>query len=233
MNGCCCVEASTLVLMADGSQRPIRDLRIGDLVRTETGTAHIRDIIKGRESELIRIGLAQGGNLVATANHPLFTDKGVKRCSEVVVDDRLRTEGGCVAIESIELAPHEPATSNLTLGKAIGCVSHDFEVYNLVLDGSSVFFANGLLVGDDNEQGRLMRSSDEIRSSASVPAERLRRVFRAKMLPSSLRGGDDPDHRAVGEAVAVRVDRGVEQRLHTVVGERSVPHEHCVLIACS
>ena len=28
MNGCCCVEASTLVLMADGSQRPIRDLRI-------------------------------------------------------------------------------------------------------------------------------------------------------------------------------------------------------------
>ena len=45
MNGCCCVEASTLVLMADGSQRPIRDLRIGDLVRTETGTAHIRDII--------------------------------------------------------------------------------------------------------------------------------------------------------------------------------------------
>ena len=70
MNGCCCVEASTLVLMADGSQRPIRDLRIGDLVRTETGTAHIRDIIKGRESELIRIGLAQGGNLVASANHP-------------------------------------------------------------------------------------------------------------------------------------------------------------------
>lgn len=120
MNGCCCVEASTLVLMADGSQRPIRDLRIGDLVRTETGTAHIRDIIKGREPELVRIGLAQGGNLVATGNHPLFTDKGVKRCSEVVVDDRLRTEGGCVAIESIELAPHEPATSNLTLGKPSG-----------------------------------------------------------------------------------------------------------------
>ena len=180
MNGCCCVEASTLVLMADGSQRPIRDLRIGDLVRTETGTAHIRDIIKGRESELVRIGLAQGGNLVATGNHPLFTDKGVKRCSEVVVDDRLRTEGGCVAIESIELAPHEPATSNLTLGKAIGCVSHDFEVYNLVLDGSSVFFANGLLVGDDNEQGRLMRSSDEIRSSASVPAELLAEAERLR-----------------------------------------------------
>ena len=149
MNGCCCVEASTLVLMADGSQRPIRDLRIGDLVRTETGSAHIRD-------------------------------KGVKRCSEVVVDDRLRTEGGCVAIESIELAPHEPATSNLTLGKAIGCVSHDFEVYNLVLDGSSVFFANGLLVGDDNEQGRLMRSSDEIRSSASVPAELLAEAERLR-----------------------------------------------------
>ena len=146
MNGCCCVEASTLVLMADGSQRPIRDLRIGDLVRTETGTAHIRDIIKGREP----------------------------------VDDRLRTEGGCVAIESIELAPHEPATSNLTLGKAIGCVSHDFEVYNLVLDGSSVFFANGLLVGDDNEQGRLMRSSDEIRSSASVPAELLAEAERLR-----------------------------------------------------
>ena len=161
MNGCCCVEASTLVLMADGSQRPIRDLRIGDLVRTETGTA-------------------QGGNLVATGNHPLFTDKGVKRCSEVVVDDRLRTEGGCVAIESIELAPHEPATSNLTLGKAIGCVSHDFEVYNLVLDGSSVFFANGLLVGDNNEQGRLMRSSDEIRSSASVPAELLAEAERLR-----------------------------------------------------
>ena len=78
MNGCCCVEASTLVLMADGSQRPIRDLRIGDLVRTETGTAHIRDIIKGREPELVRIGLAQGGNLVATGNHPLFTDDAAR-----------------------------------------------------------------------------------------------------------------------------------------------------------
>ena len=167
--------------MADGSQRPIRDLRIGDLVRTETGTAHIRDIIKGRESELIRIGArAKAGNLVASANHPLFTDKGVKRCSEVVVGDRLRTESGCVAIESIELAPHEPATSNLTLGKAIRCVSHDFEVYNLVLDGSSVFFANGLLVGDDNEQGRLMCSSDEIRSSASVPAELLAEAERLR-----------------------------------------------------
>ena len=49
-----------------------------------------------------------------------------------------------------------------------------------VLDGSSVFFANGLLVGDDNEQGRLMRSSDEIRSSASVPAELLAEAERLR-----------------------------------------------------
>lgn len=136
-NSCCCIEGSALVLMADGSERPLRDIRPGDLVRTETGSARVSNVLSGAEPYLIHIEFERHGYLDATGGHPLFSDEGIKRCDEVNRGDLLRTQDACVPVKSVTL------TERLA------------KVCNLSFEEESSFFANGLLVGDFALQSRL------------------------------------------------------------------------------
>lgn len=136
-----CLEASTRVRMEDGTERVIADVQIGDRLATGRGSAAVRDIILGRESELIRIETFEGDALEATGVHPVLVDGDAKRADAVTVDDRISTDfsGGYRTV-----CCHYP-------------ISGAFEVVNLVLEGAETFIANGMLVGDNETQGRLQR----------------------------------------------------------------------------
>lgn len=157
-----CLEASTLVTMADGSEKPIRDVTVGDQVETMDGAATVTDVVRGSEKELIHFETDDGTHLDVTEHHPLLTAQGVKRADAVVVGEEL-----CGVQNRKTVRFRYPKMD-------------DFEVYNLILDGSSMFVANGLLVGDNNEQGRLMRMPDKAPDPESVSPELLAEVERMR-----------------------------------------------------
>jgi DNA repair photolyase len=80
-----CVSPDTLILCADGRQRPLRDLEIGDqIIVTERDGAYrryVRTEIKAKWSTrkaAYRVTLADGTELVASGDHRFLTDRGWK-----------------------------------------------------------------------------------------------------------------------------------------------------------
>jgi DNA repair photolyase len=80
-----CVHPDTLVLMADGRQRAIRELRVGDeIVGTRVDGAYRRYVKSevhakwGSRKRAYRIVLADGTELIASGDHRFLTDRGWK-----------------------------------------------------------------------------------------------------------------------------------------------------------
>ena len=85
-NGCCyCVCGETMVLMLDGSSKPLREVRVGDAIYgtdrsgrfprlcQATVLAHWRTV-----KEAYRVILDDGTEIVASGNHRFLTDRGWK-----------------------------------------------------------------------------------------------------------------------------------------------------------
>nr|WP_274636775.1 intein-containing Rv2578c family radical SAM protein [Microbacterium bovistercoris] len=83
-----CLSPDTLVLMADGRQRPIADLRVGDeIIGTQSEgdyRRYVRTQVKAKWStrkRAFRITLADGTVLVASGDHRFLTERGWKHVS--------------------------------------------------------------------------------------------------------------------------------------------------------
>jgi DNA repair photolyase len=80
-----CLAPDTLVLMADGRQKPLADVRVGDrVIGTQREGAHRRYVetdVRARWStrkRAYRITLADGTEIVASADHRFLTERGWK-----------------------------------------------------------------------------------------------------------------------------------------------------------
>ena len=80
-----CVSPDTLILCADGRQRPLRDLEIGDeIIGTEKRGGYrryVRTRIQAKwstQKPAYRVTLADGTQLVASGDHRFLTDRGWK-----------------------------------------------------------------------------------------------------------------------------------------------------------
>jgi RHS repeat-associated protein len=134
----------TPVVMADGTRRPIRDLRVGDRVLAtdpETGRGRaepVTAVIEGAGvKELVRVSLDGGGTVVATDGHPFW----VPDRREWVTADRLepgmwlQTAAGTFVQISVVQRSREPAhVYNLTVGDThtfhVGVGAADVLVHN-------------------------------------------------------------------------------------------------------
>ena len=142
-----CLRKDTRVLMADGSQRPVESVRVGDLVQRDAqgGVAAVSDVVRGFEENLVAFSTVDGRQLVCSRNHPLVTSEGTLPAEQVRGNCRLYGPGG----EALVL-------------NGIWDVPGD-EVYNLCLDEAAdgsgreggTFFAENILVGDNNMQAFL------------------------------------------------------------------------------
>ena len=84
-----CVSADTLILCADGRQRPLRDLEIGDeIVGTErigSYRRYVRTEIRAKwstQKPAFRLTLADGTTVVASGDHRFLTERGWKHVSD-------------------------------------------------------------------------------------------------------------------------------------------------------
>lgn len=144
-----CLAPGTRILMADGSHKPIEQIKTGELVCTDSrqNRAVVTDVVRGNEPRsMVSIQTLGGHTLVCTQDHPIVTDQGIMKAVDVHGNCRLCTpDGGHVSIIGIWDTPGG-------------------DIYNLVLrpedaqrppDGGCTMFAEGILVGDNGMQGAL------------------------------------------------------------------------------
>lgn len=132
-----CVAAGSMVLMADGSEKRVEDLAVGDMV-SDGGSAHrVADVRRGSDDVTVMITSGDMALRVST-EHPVLTGRGMVRACDVRSDDVLVTADGEVAPDS---AYH-----------FVGTV----DVYGVMLEDGHRFVCDGFVVGDDSVQGEVM-----------------------------------------------------------------------------
>ena len=142
-----CFVKGTTIRLADGSDKKIEDVQIGDVILGQDGAHNIvlefdHPMLAGRDL----VGINEAGPLM-TPEHPLWTDSGWKAFNvdhtlkayphleslmqgNLDVGDKiLDVDGNWIEVESLEIYPNQP----------------DQQVYNFILDGNNTYHANGYL----------------------------------------------------------------------------------------
>ena len=107
-----CLAGDTLVLMADGGQRPIADLRVGDRI---VGTEQEGSTRRYVETDVLahwstvkpahQVRLADGTTIVASGDHRFLTDRGWKHVTGLDGRPHLTTTDGLLGFGTALLAP--------------------------------------------------------------------------------------------------------------------------------
>ena len=160
-----CFVAGTRILMADGEERPIETLQVGERVRDQYG--HSNRIL-AIEQVLLGARRLYGLNRLApffTAEHPLLTTRGWAAIAPAMT----RTENPTLAVlplftgmhllgwsehgsaGSLALAPHP--TPLLVESLCWLDAPPTTALFNLILDGSHSYVANGLIVHNKDGDG--------------------------------------------------------------------------------
>ena len=128
----CCVVAGTAIATPDG-QKMVEALVVGDEVLGigPGGQIEVGRVAAVRRSVAVtcrQIVLANGDELRVTGSHPVATPSGWTLAADLRKGDRVRLQDGWAGVASIrrEMGP--------------------FEVFDLSVEGTSNFFAGGLLV---------------------------------------------------------------------------------------
>src|SRR5215208_6485868 len=93
-----CLVRGTSITMADGTQRPIEQIRAGDQVLSCVGSgkfapAHVREVFTSRASEAVRITTAGGRELVSTPEHTHFAGYRLGASPEMHLTYLMRKRG--------------------------------------------------------------------------------------------------------------------------------------------
>ncbi len=150
-NGVLCFGTGTLINMADGSQKAIEQLKVGDKVLAwnealqQNTPATIERLGQQKHDDLMQISW-EGGQIVSTPDHPFFVEakgwavldphttgryQGFDALAQIQVGDLLKlASGGSVRVQAIEKIPTLQMTYSITS-----------------LDQGNAFYANGLRVG--------------------------------------------------------------------------------------
>ena len=160
-----CFVAGTRILMADGEERPIETLRVGERVREQYG--HSNRIL-AIERVLLGERRLYGLNRLApffTAEHPLLTTRGWAAIAPAMT----RTENPTLAVLPLFTGMHLLGWSEHGSAGNLALAPHPVELlveslcwldappttalFNLILDGSHSYVANGLIVHNKDGDG--------------------------------------------------------------------------------
>jgi DNA polymerase-3 subunit alpha len=82
-----CVTADTHIEMADGSRKPVTEVRDGDRVLTKDGMFTARGVRPSGVRRVGRLRVANGMTVRCTRDHPIFTQRGWVNAEEVTRQD--------------------------------------------------------------------------------------------------------------------------------------------------
>ncbi|WP_429151818.1 hypothetical protein [Aeromonas hydrophila] len=160
-----CFVAGTRILMADGEERPIETLQVGERVRDQYG--HSNRIL-AVERVLLGARRLYGLNRLApffTAEHPLLTTRGWAAIAPAMT----RSENPTLAVLPLFTGMHLLGWSEHGSAGNLALAPHLVELlveslcwldappttalFNLILDGSHSYVANGLIVHNKDGDG--------------------------------------------------------------------------------
>jgi hypothetical protein len=138
-----CFIADTVVQMADGTNKNIQDVKIGDILKGEKTNNKVLGFHDPKLNDK-KLYSFNGGRYFVTAEHPFKTIDGWKSINPVLtakenigitvtelkVGDTLITETGKVLLKTID-SKNDKA---------------DTQLYNFILDGDHTYYADGYLV---------------------------------------------------------------------------------------
>lgn len=161
-----CLAPETLIRMADGQQKRIDTIRVGEKVLSASGKAVcITDVITGTEQIIVVIITERNKQIRLTSNHPVETERGVLPVNMLNASDRVRVDDG--EYEQIyQLYTEE----------------YNDRIYNLKLEEESLMFGNGISVGDFDYQQQNYASvatpvfSEEEKILAEILDEEFKRI---------------------------------------------------------
>jgi hypothetical protein len=86
-----CFPPGTRVRIADGSERPIEDVRLGECVVTAEGRTGrvVRTLLRDEDSGLVRLKLWGHTHLRMTREHPVLTARGYIKAAELRIGDEV------------------------------------------------------------------------------------------------------------------------------------------------
>ena len=136
-----CLRGDTAILMADGTSRPLAALAPGDRILGTDGARQLvaTDVVAhwSTVKASFRVSLADGRELVASADHRFLTDRGWRYVGPGQVDAALTTECSIVSIDGDALS-REVAVA------AIEPVGGEEPLYDITT-GTGDFIANGVV----------------------------------------------------------------------------------------
>lgn len=185
-----CVADGTLISMADGTQKPVEYVEVGDLVATPIGECAVEaTAITNETARVYRIETAGGLQLTATGNHPVYIEgKGFVRVDAIGIMDQIRFPPLCGEIRpkqkssntsAIDIADTPTASTVITAGTSglisqliaarhAGCViavealSRPVRVRNLTVSRAHVYYANGMLTHNCDALGLIGQLLDKM-----------------------------------------------------------------------
>jgi DNA polymerase-3 subunit alpha len=128
-----CLTGDSLIELADGTRKPITEIRNGDAVLTKDGPARAFAVRPSGIREVGRLTLANGMTVRCTRDHPMFTQRGWVNAADLTLDDFVAVvrELPCGANR---VPAHEPALLGYALSEgSLDDASH-FYLYSTVSD---------------------------------------------------------------------------------------------------
>jgi hypothetical protein len=145
-----CLADNSRVRMADGSQKMIHEIAVGDMVRTpEGGSREVVNVWTGTETEILHIETDGGAVINLTDTHPVMTKEGLKPACALTFDDQFLMEGG--QYQKIQFFYTLP---------------YDRNVYNLDLKDGHTFICDDFVVGDN-----MMQNTVHVKDMSPVTAD--------------------------------------------------------------
>lgn len=143
-----CLLGDTLIGMADGSQKKLQDIRIGERVAGADGAENVvENTWSGDEESYCILKTEKGREIGASLSHPFLTDSGWKTAAGLQIGDTMKVAG-------LYVAEGESREKTGSFGEAgwerlVSIVKKEEHttVYNLALNGRPMV-ANGFVCGD-------------------------------------------------------------------------------------
>lgn len=134
-----CLAEDTMILMSDGSQKPIRDIKIGDKIRNASGkSVAVSRVIEGEKEIIYHISTYSGVSVMATLLHPFAGENHGLLVRDFAYDTKLKIQTG----------------NTFTLDRIANCfpTKYDSKVYSLELEDcdDKTIIANGFVTYDNS-----------------------------------------------------------------------------------
>ena len=153
-----CFTANTLITMADGSEKTISSIKVGEKVKSEIGESTVLSIqVHEGDHEVYSIN---GSKPFVTKEHPFKTNDGWK-----AIDPFLTFEKHQISSNLLNLHDIVYKINGRELIESIekGPIKYP-KVYNLSLDNEHVYYANGYLVHNEKGSGLSLDDLNDMQS---------------------------------------------------------------------